>query len=154
MCIAFSRINAPHSEDSTVIYIPEEKVLFIGDHQRGERNMAKYEKRLKGNFDEFLRCVNSDILNGSASVSFEDGSDVIGDSFKLAVRVYERYSMAGGNRVSMNVTILGVGDDLFISGITSGGSQAVFFKINTLGEETFLDIMIESVERFVKRNQA
>ncbi|HHX11773.1 MAG TPA: hypothetical protein GX731_03050 [Clostridiales bacterium] len=114
--------------------------------------MAKYEKRLIGNFDEFLRSVNSDILNGSASVSFEDGSDVSDDNFRLAVRVYERYSMAGGNRVSMNVTILSVGEDLFISGITSGGSQAVFFKINTLGEETFLDILIESVERFVKRN--
>lgn len=116
--------------------------------------MAKYERRIKGDFNTFLHCINSDILNGSASASFEDGSDVNGDSFKLAVRVYERYSMAGGNRVSMNVTILGVGEDLFISGITSGGSQAVFFKINTLGEETFLDILIESVERFVKRNQA
>ena len=30
----------------------------------------------------------------------------------MAVRVYERYSMTGGNRVSMNVTVLGVGNEL------------------------------------------
>src|SRR5690554_5183827 len=113
--------------------------------------MAKYEKRLKGDFDTFLNWVNSDILGGSASSSFEDGSDVSGDNFRLAVRVYERYSMVGGNRVRMNVTILGVGEDLFITGITSGGSQAVFVKLNTLGEETFLDKLIESVESFVKK---
>jgi len=32
--------------------------------------------------------------------------------------------------------------------ITSGGSQAVFFKINTLGEDTFLDQCIQSIERY------
>lgn len=113
--------------------------------------MAKYERRIKGDFSAFLNWVNSDILNGSASSSYEDGSDASGDNYRLAVRVYERYSMAGGNRVSLNVTILGVDEDLFISAITSGGSQAVFFKINTIGEETFLNILIESVENFVKK---
>ena len=62
------------------------------------------------------------------------------------MRVFERYSYMGGNRVSMNVTLVGNGRDLFLSAITSGGSQAVFFKLNTLGEESFLEKLVEIVE--------
>lgn len=70
------------------------------------------------------------------------------NGIRCAVRVYERYSMAGSNRVSLNVTLIGNGGELFISAITSGGSQAVFFKINTIGEETFLNRLVEIVERY------
>lgn len=114
--------------------------------------MAKYERRLRGNFNELLNWIHRDITNGSSSVSFEDGSDIDLADSRVAVRVYERYSMAGGNRVSMNVTIVGTGENLFVSAITSGGSQAVFFKINTIGEETFLDLCRNSVEEYI-RNQ-
>lgn len=111
--------------------------------------MAKYERRLKGNFNDLLNWIHKDITNGSSSVSYEDGSDIDLVDTRVAVRVYERYSMAGGNRVSMNVTITGAGDDLFVSAITSGGSQAVFFKINTIGEETFLELCRDSVENYI-----
>ena len=92
--------------------------------------MAKYERHFRGNFDEVLRRLDKGILEGSASASFED---------RCAVRVYERYSVVGGNRVSLNLTLAGEGEDLFLSAITSGGSQAMLFKINTWGEEAFLD---------------
>lgn len=114
--------------------------------------MAKYERRLKGNFDELLSWIHRDITNGSSSVSYEDGSDIDFADSRVAVRVYERYSMAGGNRVSMNVTIAGTGENLFVSAITSGGSQAVFFKINTIGEETFLELCRDSVEDYIQNN--
>ena len=39
----------------------------------------------------------------------------------------------------MSVTLFGSGDKLKISAITSGGSNALFFKINTWGEDAFLD---------------
>lgn len=112
--------------------------------------MAKYERRLQGNFYDFLNWIHQDITNGSSSVSYEDGSDIDLSGSNVAVRVYERYSMAGGNRVSLNVTITGSGEDLFISAITSGGSQAVFFKINTIGEETFLELCRDSVENYIR----
>ena len=67
---------------------------------------------------------------------------------KLAVRVYERW----GNPLSLNITVLDDGEELFVSAITSGGSQAVFFKINTIGEETFLDLFIKSVENYISQN--
>ncbi len=38
--------------------------------------------------------------------------------------------------------------ELFVSAITSGGSQATFFKINTIGEGTFLDKAIEIIEEY------
>ena len=112
--------------------------------------MAKYERRLRGNFKEFLSWIHNDIINGSSSVTYEDGSDITLGDVSVAVRVYERYSMAGGNRVSMNVTVTGSGENLFVSAITSGGSQAVFFKMNTIGEETFLEICQDSVERYMQ----
>ena len=111
--------------------------------------MAKYERTFKGEFDEFLESLDRDIMGGSISASYEDGSDLTAGPIRLAVRVYERYSMAGGNRVSLNVTLLGSGQDLFLSAIASGGSQALFFKLNTFGEETFLDQCANSVERFI-----
>ncbi|MFO7637505.1 MAG: DUF6054 family protein [Clostridia bacterium] len=114
--------------------------------------MAKYEQRLKGNFVEFLNWIDNSIRSGSVSVSFEDGIDVTMGDVRTAVRVYERYSMIGGNRVSMNVTIVGNGDDLFVCAITSGGSQAVFFKVNTLGENAFLSLFRNSVEEYLKRS--
>lgn len=112
--------------------------------------MAKYERRLQGNFNELLNWIHRDITNSSSSVSYEDGSDIDMADSHVAVRVYERYSMAGGNRVSMNVTIVGTREELFVSAITSGGSQAVFFKINTIGEETFLRQCRDSVERYIQ----
>ena len=108
--------------------------------------MAKYEKHLTGNFDEVLNAVTDGVLNGSMSASYEDGSDWANDTVRCAVRVFERYSYMGGNRVSMNVTLVGNDRDLFLSAITSGGSQAVFFKLNTLGEESFLEKLVPIVE--------
>lgn len=115
--------------------------------------MAKYERKLKGDIGELKSWIHNDITKGSISASYEDGSDIIIGQTQMSVRVYERYSMAGSNRVSLNVSILGNGEDLFVSAITSGGSQAVFFKINTLGEEAFLNMCRKSVEDYILKHQ-
>ena len=103
--------------------------------------MAKFERTLTGDFDAVLDRLHPGVLDGSMSASYEDGSDYAAGDVRCAVRVYERYSWSGGNRVSMSLTLVGRGRDLFLSAITSGGSQAVFFKINTWGEEAFLDTL-------------
>jgi hypothetical protein len=106
--------------------------------------MAKYEKSLYGNFDEILKKIEDGILGGSISASLEEKSDFRSGDARCSVRVFERYSYMGGNRVSLNVTLFQNGsDDIFISAITSGGSQALFFKVNTLGEEAFLEKLID-----------
>lgn len=110
--------------------------------------MAKLERDLSGSFDRLLDYLHDGILNGSSSASWEDSSDYRNSSFRVAVRVYERYSFMGGNRVSLNLTLVGEGNRIFVSAITSGGSQAVLFKINTLGEGAFLDQVEELLDRW------
>ena len=110
--------------------------------------MAKYEQRLTGDFNALLRAIDEGILRGSVSAHLEDGSDYNDGAVRCAVRVYERYSMLGKGRLSMNVTLVCSGQDIFLSAITAGGSQAVFLKINTFGERAFLDHIIEIVNRF------
>ena len=48
-------------------------------------------------------------------------------------------------------SLVGNDRDLFLSAITSGGSQAVFFKLNTLGEESFLEKLVPIVENYARR---
>ena len=62
----------------------------------------------------------------------------VGD-VRCATRVYERFSWLGNNRLSLSVTVFGRDGDIQLSAVSSGGSQAMFFKINTWGEEAFLD---------------
>ncbi|NCU25267.1 hypothetical protein EOM86_00930 [Candidatus Nomurabacteria bacterium] len=107
--------------------------------------MAKLEKTLSGDFDSILRRIEDGILNGSLSASLEDSSDFRGENSRCSIRVFERYSWIGKNRVSMNLTMFQSNDIIQLSAITSGGSQAVFFKINTWGEESFLDKLRELI---------
>lgn len=106
--------------------------------------MAKLQKTLQGRFDDILIRIERGILDGSVSASLEDGSDFTDGASRVSVRVFERYSWLGNNRVSLSVTLFQAGDGpVHLSAITSGGSQAMFFKINTFGEEAFLDKLRE-----------
>lgn len=106
--------------------------------------MAKLEQIINGNFEQLLRRIEDGIQGGSVSASLEDSSDFRSGDARCSVRVFERYSYAGGNRVSLSVTLFQSGDGpIHLSAITSGGSQAMFFKINTWGEEAFLDKLRE-----------
>ena len=100
--------------------------------------MAKYERRFTGNFLTVLSRLHDGILSGSVTASYEDGSDYTAGDVRCAVRVYERYSVSGGNRLSLTLVLVGRGDDLFLSAVAAGGSQGAFFKINTWSEESFL----------------
>ena len=102
--------------------------------------MAKFEKKVDANFDELLQKIEQGILEGSISAKLEDSSDFKIGKSRCSVRVFERYSMIGKNRLSLNVTLFQVNDSkVYVSAITSGGSQARLWKINTIGEEAFLD---------------
>ena len=108
--------------------------------------MAKYERRLNGNFDEISMKIENEILAASSSATLEDETWFHSSDSRCAVKVFERYSAFGGNRVSLTVTIFEDKDAITVSGITSGGSQAIFLKMNTLGEETFLNLFQKIVD--------
>jgi len=113
--------------------------------------MAKYESRFRGNFKDFLSYLDNGILTGSKSATFEEGSDFVKNDVYCAVRVYERYSAIGGGRVSLSIVLIGVDDDLFVSAISTGGSSALFYKINTVGEKKFLQNAVEIIEGYKTR---
>ena len=110
--------------------------------------MAQFETHLTGSFAQLLDYIDQSVLGGSVSASREGGSDLICGDVRCVTRVYERYSYLGGNRLSLSVTIFGRDDDLFLSAITAGGSQALFFKINTWGKEAFLDRFRAQIEKY------
>ena len=106
--------------------------------------MAKLEQTMTGNFDSLLNRIEDGIKGGSVSATLEDWSDFREGNSRCSVRVFERYSYIGGNRVSLSVTVFQNGDGpIHLSAITAGGSQAMLFKINTFGEEAFLDKLRE-----------
>ncbi len=106
--------------------------------------MAKLEHTLSGDFNEILTKITDGILDGSISASLEETSDFHSGNARCSVRVFERYSYTGGNRLSLTVTLFQNGNDaIYLSAITSGGSQGIFFKVNTFGEEAFLDKLRE-----------
>lgn len=110
--------------------------------------MAKLTRTVKGDFQRVIKDITDGILRGSVSASLEDSTDFTHGDSRCSVRVFERYSMMGGNRVSLNLTFFQSEEGpVYISAITSGGSQAVFMKINTMGEEAFLDNLREIIDR-------
>lgn len=106
--------------------------------------MAKLEKKVKGNFEEIIKKIETGIISGNISATLEESTDFIVGNSKCSIRVFERYSTIGNNRVSLNVTIFQADNkEIYISAITSGGSQGVLFKVNTLGEKAFLNKLKE-----------
>ncbi len=109
--------------------------------------MAKLTQTLSGNFDQVLRKIVDGVLSASSSASLEDSWDVNTGRARCSTYVFERYSYMGGNRVSMNVTLFQEsGGPIRLCAITAGGSQAMFFKMNTVGEEAFLDTLKDVLE--------
>ena len=109
--------------------------------------MAILERTLTGDFDRIVTHLHDGVLNGSASASYEEGSDFTMGSARVAVRMYERYSMMGGNRVAMSVTVVGDGQRVHVTAITAGGSQAMVVQLTTFGEESMLDTLAQSLDQ-------
>ena len=53
-----------------------------------------------------------------------------------------------GYLCAMSVTLFGPPERIRLSAITAGGSSAIFFKINTFGEEAFLECIEEIVSPY------
>ena len=110
--------------------------------------MAKIEAELYGNFDIILMDLHNTVMRGSTSASLEESSDIVVGSTRCAIRAYDRYSYLGSGRVSMNVTLFQTEGRIFVSVTSTGGSQAVFFKINRIGENSFLDTIRPTVDSY------
>jgi hypothetical protein len=108
--------------------------------------MAKYEQRLTGVFHDILNLVHEGILQDAYSMNLVDQSDYQSGDVRIAVRVYDKYFMRNGNRTCLSVTIVGHGDDLFITAISAGGGQGIFFNTSWGAEEEMVDLVQELIE--------
>ena len=86
--------------------------------------MAIFEKTIRNkNFDKLLRKLENEIPDSSWSADLEAGSDFKEGDARCSVRVFERYSMMGGNRLSLTLTMFQNADSpIRLSAITAGGS--------------------------------
>ncbi len=109
--------------------------------------MAKLTRTMTGDFDRILKDIENGILHGSVSASLEDSWDAVCGGARCSVRVFERYSFLGNNRVSMSVTLFQADGRIQLCAITSGGSQAMFWKVNTMGEESFLEKLADILDK-------
>lgn len=101
--------------------------------------MAKLEATFFYDFDKLLKLIEEGVTDTSATATLEDTSDFQGGGARCSVRVFERYSLTGSNRLSLSVTLFQDGNGpVYLSAITSGGGESIF-SYNTFGEAKFLD---------------
>lgn len=79
--------------------------------------MAKFEKKIVGNFEEVINKLQNNIMNSGMSMNLVDESNFGSGDSNIAVRVYDKYFMRNGNRASLSLTVVGHGSDIFISAI-------------------------------------
>lgn len=117
--------------------------------------MAQLQRRIYTDYDDFLTYVEEKVLSRSISATLEESVDYLDGDKNVAIRVFERYSYTGNNRLSLHLTIIEEDESIYVVAITTGGSQARFFKINTFGESSFLDNfenIVREYEQEHKRN--
>jgi hypothetical protein len=109
--------------------------------------MAKYEKTMTCQFDMVVNRLQEDIINSGITMNLVDESNyTIGDT-SIAVRVYDKYFMRNGNRASLSLTVVGHGNDIFISAIGAGGGQGIIFNFSLGAESDMVAVVEESINR-------
>lgn len=110
--------------------------------------VALSEHSIRGDVDEFVAYLHRHITGSSVTAQFEASSDrTVGDA-RMVVQAYERYSATGGNRLSLVVSTLAVADQLEVCAVASGGSNGMFWKLNTFGEQAFLQRADDAILSF------
>lgn len=114
--------------------------------------MATTTRTVTGSLPEVVAFIEHSVMAQSSSASMEAAVDLETQSGGVAVRGYERYSWTGSNRVGMTVTSVQDGPYVHIAGVSLGGSQAMFFKVNTLGEENFLGTLDAAIDQWIAQH--
>lgn len=101
--------------------------------------MAKIERVINRDFDQLLSTIEDGIINGSVSASLEDASDFRSQDARCSVRVFERFSYTGGNRVSLNVTLFQNGEEpVHLPQLRQVEARLCFSSLILLGKRHFL----------------
>lgn len=112
--------------------------------------MARFQTTLTGDRKALVAHLDAAILGRSVTADRDESVEqTVGDAHMM-VLVYERFSAVGANRLSLTVSILAVGRELAVTMVSAGGSRALFFKINSLGESAFLGKGRRALESFAR----
>ena len=79
--------------------------------------MAKLEQHLTGDFGQIVEFIHGELQKQSVSLSLEEVSKNTVCGKRIELRVYERFSYAGGNRASLTVQFIETDDGADICGI-------------------------------------
>lgn len=107
--------------------------------------MAKYEKRVIGDFDHIVKKLNDDIIGSAASMNLVDESFNLMGETRTLLRVYDKYFMRNSSRASLSLAVVGNGDQIFISAIGAGGGQGLIFNFSWGAESELVDVVSESI---------
>ena len=110
--------------------------------------MAIYQAKVKGELWDVVSFVERELVSRSQTISLEHEAETTAGGAQIRVAAFERYSWLGGNRVSLNITYIGSGGEVEMIATSTGGSQAMFYKLNTIGEENFMQTFIEAVQAY------
>ena len=103
--------------------------------------MAKFECVFPSgySFNDILQYFHTH-LTGSSDYSSERA--------RVAVRVYERYSLMGDNYLSLTLTLVNDGGDTFASAISAAGRGGGLGISIHWGEDKFLEIFSDGANMF------
>lgn len=109
--------------------------------------MAKYEKKVTGDFHLIVREIDRCVMNGGLSMNLVDRSDYELAESKISVRVYDKYFMRNKSRASLSVTVVNQGEENFVSAIGAGGGQGAVFNFSLGAETEMVDIVSNCVDK-------
>lgn len=113
--------------------------------------MAKVERFVKGDLDELREYVISGLSRLYVTFGVED--EFLGESngHRYWLMAGEKYSAIGGNRMSINVTVIEEDDNNHVMATSTGASQGVFIKINTWSESELLKDFANILENWERK---
>lgn len=114
--------------------------------------MAKFEKSIKGDFNNIVEALNEEILNSGFSMDLVDESKFKCGETEIAVLVYDKYFMRNGNRASLTLTVAGSNGEVFVSAIGAGGGKGVIFNFS-MGAESELVSIVEAAAMELSNEQ-
>lgn len=114
--------------------------------------MAKIDRRITGDFDNLKNYIKKELPKESATFSMEEEFSGVANEKKYWVVACERYAYLGGNRTSLNITMLEEEGVNHIMATGTGGSQGIFIKVNTWSESNFLETLETILNRYKNNN--
>lgn len=116
--------------------------------------MGLYQETFHATEQQFLKFVKSlpDLVKSySTSATHEETRLVKNEGALVQIDMFERYSMFSDSRVALGVTTIYRDGKIDITAMSAGGSRAMFFKIDTVGEGAFLDSFKHVVKEYFNK---